>query len=84
MNYDHDLTAKVGSDNTMFYHLMGKHDLGDCYYNGERFVNFNNFHHLVIGGAFFEHSPWHKVAWVSPDRHRTSNEIGHIVIHSRF
>lgn len=48
------LNVKVDSDNTLFGQVIGKHGLGDRNDNGGRFVDFCNFHLLVIGGTMFE------------------------------
>lgn len=78
-----DLNAKVGQDNTLLTHVIGKHGLGDRNDNGERFLDFCNMNHLVIGGTIFRHKTCHKVSWVSPDG-VTQNQIDHIAMSRRF
>lgn len=51
-----DLNTMIGFDNTLLGHMMRKHGLGDRNANSGRFVDFCNFHHVVIGGTLFEHS----------------------------
>ena len=78
-----DFNAKVGSNNTDFETIMGKHGLGEMNDNGEMFADFCSFNKLVIGGSVFPHKKAHKVTWVSPDN-RTKNQIDHICISSKF
>jgi hypothetical protein len=79
-----DLNAKVGRENYMLEKVMGRHGLGVRNDNGERFIDYCNTHQLVIGGTIFQHKPCHKISWVSTDRRRTSNQIDHFAICSRF
>lgn len=44
-----NLNAKVDFGDSSLRHLMGMHGLSDGKNNGERFVNFRNFHWIVIG-----------------------------------
>ena len=46
-----DLNAKVGSDNSSFEDIMGRHGLGEGNDNGERFQAFCAFNSLVTGGS---------------------------------
>ena len=50
-----DLNAKVGSDNTGYEQVMGRHGLGEMNENGELFANRCANHNLVIGGTVFPH-----------------------------
>ena len=50
-----DFIAKVGSNNTGFEAVMGKHGLGEMSDNGELFADFCSFNMLVIGGSVFPH-----------------------------
>lgn len=56
---------------------MGRHVLGDCNDNGERFAAIYRFYLL-------EQRPCYKISWVSTDRQFISNKIDHIAISSRF
>lgn len=58
--------------------------LGDRKDNGGRFVNFCNFHRLVINRTLFEDRTYHNVSLVSIDRYYTSNQIDHFAISSGF
>ena len=78
-----DFNAKVGSNNTSFETVMGKHGIGEMNENGELFADFCSFNKLVIGGSVFPHKRVHKATWVSPDG-RTENQIDHICISSKF
>ncbi|VDP58293.1 unnamed protein product [Schistosoma curassoni] len=46
-----DLNAKVGTDNTGYEDIMGRHGLGERKESGERFANLCAFNKLVIGGT---------------------------------
>ncbi|VDP82256.1 unnamed protein product [Schistosoma curassoni] len=48
-----DFNAKVGTDNTEYDEIMGRHGLGERNENGERFANLCAFNKLVIGGTIF-------------------------------
>ena len=74
-----DFNAKVGSNNTGFETVMGKHGLGEMSDNGELFADVCSFNKLVIGGSVFPHKKVHKATWVSPDN-RTENQIDHICV----
>lgn len=78
-----DLNAEVGSDNTGFEQVMGKHGLGVMNENGELFANHCANNNLVIGGTLFPHKPCHRVIWVSPDMN-TENQIDNFCISKRF
>ncbi|VDO90785.1 unnamed protein product [Schistosoma margrebowiei] len=74
-----DFNAKVGTDNTGYEDIMGRHGLGERNENGERFANLCAFNKLVIGGTIFPHKCIHKTTWTSPN-HTTQNQIDHICI----
>ncbi|VDO65291.1 unnamed protein product [Schistosoma margrebowiei] len=78
-----DFDAKVGTDNTGYEDIMGRHGLGERNENGERFANLCAFNKLVIGGTIFPHKRIHKTTWTSPD-HITQNQIDHICINKTF
>lgn len=78
-----DMNAKVGSDNTGYEEIMGKHALGEMNDNGERFANLCALNSLVVGGSIFPHKRIHKATWVSSD-HITENQIDHITISKKF
>ncbi|CAH8650638.1 unnamed protein product [Schistosoma curassoni] len=78
-----DLNAKVGTDNTGYEDIMGRHGLEERNENGERFANLCAFNKLVIGGTIFPHKRIHKTTWTSPD-HTTQNQIDHIYINKNF
>ncbi|CAH8515410.1 unnamed protein product [Schistosoma haematobium] len=78
-----DFNAKVGTDNTGYEDIMGRHGLGEKNENGERFANLCAFNKLVIGGTIFPHKRIHKTTWTSPD-HSTRNQIDHICINKTF
>ncbi|VDP39963.1 unnamed protein product [Schistosoma mattheei] len=78
-----DLNTKVGTDNTGYEDIMGRHGLGERNENGERFANLCAFNKLVIGGTIFTHKCIHKITWTSPD-HTTQNQIDHIFINKTF
>ncbi|VDO55091.1 unnamed protein product [Schistosoma margrebowiei] len=69
-----DFNAKVGTDNTGYEDIMGRHELGERNENGERFANLCAFNKLVIGGTIFPHKRIHKTTWTSPD-HTTKSTI---------
>ncbi|VDP37264.1 unnamed protein product [Schistosoma margrebowiei] len=56
-----DFNAKVGTDNTGYEDIMGRHGLGERNENGERFANLCVFNKLVIGGTIFPHKRIHKL-----------------------
>lgn len=70
-----DLNAKVGFDNTLLGHGMGKHGFVSRNDNGGKFGDFCSLHRLVIGSTLFEQrvcgNPTDR--WVSINRHRMSN-----------
>ncbi|VDP29476.1 unnamed protein product [Schistosoma margrebowiei] len=78
-----DFNAKVGTDNTGYEDIMGRHGLGERKENGERFTNLCAFNKLVIGGTILSHKRIHKTTWTSPD-HTTQNQINHICINKTF
>ncbi|VDP51845.1 unnamed protein product [Schistosoma margrebowiei] len=78
-----DFNAKVGTDNTGYEDIMGRHRLGERNENGERFANLCAFNKLVIGGTIFPHKRIHKTTWTSPD-HTTQNQIDHTCINKTF
>ncbi|CAH8466653.1 unnamed protein product [Schistosoma haematobium] len=78
-----DFNAKVGTDNTGYEDIIGRHGLGERNENGERFANLCAFNKLVIGGTIFPHKRIHKTTWTSPD-HSTQNQIDHICINKTF
>ncbi|CAH8442311.1 unnamed protein product [Schistosoma haematobium] len=78
-----DFNAKVGTDNTGYEDIMGRHGLGERNENGERFANLCAFNKLVIGGTIFPHKRIHKTTWTSPD-HSTQNQTDHICINKTF
>ncbi|PFX26043.1 Craniofacial development protein 2 [Stylophora pistillata] len=62
-----DLNAKVGSGNTSFETVMGKHGVGKMNENGELFADFCSFNKLVMGGSVFPHKE--KGTDVASDHH---------------
>jgi hypothetical protein len=78
-----DMNAKVGSDNTGYELVMGKHGLGEMNNNGRRLADFALEHDMVVGGTIFPHKAVHKATWISPDHH-TENQIDHICISRTF
>ncbi|CAG5135618.1 unnamed protein product [Candidula unifasciata] len=58
-----DLNAKIGSDNTGYEEIMGRHGLGVMNENGELFTNFFAGNQYVIGGSIFPHKRIHKATW---------------------
>ena len=50
-----DFNAMVGSNNTGFQTVMGKHGLGEVSDNRELFSDFCSFNKLVIGGSVSPH-----------------------------
>ncbi|VDP31657.1 unnamed protein product, partial [Schistosoma margrebowiei] len=78
-----DFNAKVGTDNTGYEDIMGRHGLEERNENGERFANLCAFNKLVIGGTIFPHKRTHKTTWTSQD-HTTQNQIDHICINKKF
>ncbi|KAJ8356884.1 hypothetical protein SKAU_G00196780 [Synaphobranchus kaupii] len=71
-----DLNAKIGSDNTGYEEIMGKHGLGQMNENGERFADLCSLNQLVIGGSIFPHT--------NTPNHITENQIDHICISQKF
>ncbi|VDP22603.1 unnamed protein product [Schistosoma margrebowiei] len=55
-----DFNAKVGTDNTGYEDIMGRHGLGGRKKTGERFTNLCAFKKLVVGGTIFPHKHIHK------------------------
>ncbi|XP_071171614.1 craniofacial development protein 2-like [Mytilus edulis] len=80
-----DLNAKVGSDNTGYEQVMGRHGLGEMNENGELFANHCANHNLVIDGTVFPHKKCHihVATWVYPDMN-TENQIEHVYISKKF
>ena len=78
-----DFNAKIGSDNTGYDEVMGRHGLGEMNENGERFADACVLNNMVIGGSVFPHKRIHKATWVSPDL-ITENQIDHICIAKKF
>lgn len=78
-----DFNAKIGSDNTGYEEVMGKHGLGQMNENGEWFADLFALNQLVIGGSVFPHKDIHKATWVSLD-HVTENQIDNFCISKKF
>ena len=79
-----DANAKLGSDNTGYEEVMGKHGIGEeMTDNGERFATMCSFNKMVIGGTIFPHRRIHKATWVSPDGN-SENQIDHFCISHKF
>ena len=78
-----DLNAKVGSDNTGYERMMGKHGLGMQNDNGERLCEFCQLNGLVITGMLFPHKDIQKATWVSADG-RVKNQIDHLLISGQW
>ncbi|VDO97151.1 unnamed protein product [Schistosoma margrebowiei] len=78
-----DFNAKVGTDNTGYEDIMGRHELGERKGNGERFANLCAFNKLVLGSTIFPHKRIHKTTWTSSD-HTKQNQIDHICINKTF
>ncbi|VDO70628.1 unnamed protein product [Schistosoma margrebowiei] len=78
-----DRNAKVGTDNTEYEDIMGRHGLGERDENGERFANLCAFNKSVIGNTIFPHKRIHKATWISMD-HTTENQIDYICINEKF
>ncbi|VDP82700.1 unnamed protein product [Schistosoma curassoni] len=78
-----DFNAKVGTDNTGYEDIMGRHGLGERNENGERFANLCASNKLVIGGTIFPHKRIYETTWTSPN-HTTQNQIDHICINKKF
>ncbi|VDP87585.1 unnamed protein product, partial [Schistosoma mattheei] len=66
-----DFNAKVGTDNTEYEDIMGRHGLGERNENGEIFANLCAFNKLVVGGTIFPYKRIHK-------------QIDHICINKTF
>lgn len=56
------MNTKVGSENTLLGHLMGRHGFVDLNSNDKRFVDFSNFHRLGIGGTLFKNTHHHSIS----------------------
>lgn len=56
------LNAKVSNDSKGLIHIIGKHGLGDRNIHGERFVDFCNTNHLIMGAPGFNIRPAEKSA----------------------
>ena len=78
-----DLNAKVDADRTTLKHVLSNQDIGIRNDNGEKFVDFCNTNHLVIGGTVFQHKPRHKISWISRNV-RDQNQIDYFAITRRF
>ena len=78
-----DMNAKVGTDNSNYERVMGRHGCGVRNDNGERLADFCMSNNLVIGGTIFPHKDIHKLTWKSPDG-RTINQIDHIIINGKW
>ncbi|VDP48983.1 unnamed protein product [Schistosoma margrebowiei] len=78
-----DFNANVGTNNTGYEDIMGRHGLGERNENVERFANLCAFNKLVIGGTIFPHKRIYETTWTSPD-HSTQNQIDHICINKTF
>ena len=53
-----DLNAKIGSDNSGYEEVMGRHGLGRMNENGEMLADFCAFNNMIIGGiARFTRQP---------------------------
>lgn len=80
-----DFNAKIGSDNSNYESIMGKHALGNTRSdNGERLVELCSQHNLVIGGSLFPHKDVHKFTWTSPRSSSIRNQIDHICISKKW
>lgn len=49
-----DLNAKVGSENSGYERVMGRHGCGSMNENGEYFTELGGNNNLVIGGTLFQ------------------------------
>ena len=77
-----DLNAQIGCINSSMEHIMGKRGVGTCTNNGERFTEFCNTQHLVIGGSIFQHRTRDKLTFCGPAKRKT--QIDHFAISQRF
>ncbi|XP_053951406.1 uncharacterized protein LOC128858879 [Anastrepha ludens] len=74
-----DFNARVGTDNTRFELVMGKHGMGEkCNDNGNRLKNLAEKRKLFIGGTGFEHAAAEKYTYVQKRGGR--QQIDHILI----
>ncbi|VDO96495.1 unnamed protein product [Schistosoma margrebowiei] len=78
-----DLNAKVGTDNTGYEDIIGRHGLKERNENGERYANLCAINKMVISGTIFSHKRIHKSTWTLPD-HTTQNQIDYICINKKF
>ncbi|XP_058816391.1 uncharacterized protein LOC131679674 [Topomyia yanbarensis] len=81
--YTGDLNAKVGSDNSDYECVIGRHGLGEMSENGELLAEFCGDNDMVIEGSLFPHRPVNKVTWVSRDGFM-ENQIDHICISRKW
>lgn len=78
-----DFNAQIGSNNTGYRRITGKHGMGTRTDNGDRLVELCMKHDLIIGGTVFPHKDVHKYTWTSPNG-RTKNQIDHICISAKW
>lgn len=78
------MNEKVGPYNPLLGHAMGKPGLGERNNDIDVFGDFCSSHRIDIGGTLFVQKVCHKVNWVLIDNQRTSNQIHHVAINSRF
>lgn len=73
------MACKMGSENTLLEHVMGKRCLADRKGNGERFDSF-----AIISVTLCEHRTCHEVGWVSIAQQSTSNHVNYTAMNSRY
>lgn len=78
-----DFNAQVGSNNTGYQRVMGKHGTGIRTDNGDRLIELCMKYNLIIGGTIFPHKDIHKFTW-KPPRGSARNQIDHICISAKW
>ena len=73
-----DFNAKVGSNNTGYENIMGKHGHAQMNENGEMFADFCAENNIVTGGPQLPHKQEHKVTWVFPDQVRSEEHTSEL------
>ena len=75
-----DMNANIGSDNSGYEDVIGRHGLGIMNENGEMLADFCAVNNMIIGSSVFSQCRIHYASWVRPD-HRTDNRIDRNYLH---
>ena len=78
-----NFNAKVGTDSSIWSHILGHHGYGVCNERGKRLIQFCTVNKLCITNTFIQNRDSKKLTWTSPDGN-IRNTIDFIMIAQRW